>query len=98
MATLLSFFLITWATASPVVRQVSGTSTVDLNNNTGNPLHLASGVLYGIPDAADQIPDQMYTNMGFNYGRAGGAQVAAPGRGWIWGYEEYKVRAFFIFE
>jgi len=37
------------------------------------------------------VADHFYTDMGFNYARAGGAQVPAPGRGWIWGYDEYKV-------
>jgi hypothetical protein len=79
------------ADANPLVsRQVSGTSTVNLNNNTGTPKHLASGILYGIPDTLNQIPDHFYTDIGFNYARAGGAQVAAPGRGWIWGLSEYK--------
>lgn len=72
-------------------KRVSGTSVVSLGNNTGTPGHLASGILYGIPDTPNQIPDHFYEDMGFNYGRAGGAQVAAPGRGWIWGLTEYKV-------
>jgi hypothetical protein len=62
-----------------------------LGNNTGTPQHLASGFIYGIPDQPNQIPDHFYTGIGFNYARAGGAQVAAPGRGWIWGLSEYKV-------
>lgn len=33
-----------------------------------------------------------YTNIGYKYERAGGAQIPAPGRGWIWGLTEYKVR------
>ena len=72
-------------------RQVSGTSVVNLGNNTGTPNHLASGIIYGIPDTQNQIPDHFYTDIGFNYARAGGAQVAA-GRGWIWGLSQYKVR------
>lgn len=74
-----------------VAKRQSGTSVVNLGNNTGTPQHLASGVLYGIPDTANQIPDHFYTDMGFNYARAGGAQIPAPGRGWIWGLTEYKV-------
>lgn len=70
---------------------IQGTSTVNLGNNTGTPAHLASGILYGIPDTPNQIPDHFYTDIGFNYARAGGAQVAAPGRGWIWGLTEYQV-------
>lgn len=60
-------------------------TTVDLSTNLGTPSHLASGFIYGIPDIANQIPDHFYTDMGFNYARAGGAQVLSPGRGWIFG-------------
>jgi hypothetical protein len=67
------------------------TAQVNFANNTGKPQHLASGILYGLPDTANQIPTKFYTDMGFNYNRAGGAQVPAPGRGWIWGLNEYKV-------
>ena len=68
------------------------TANVNFSNNTGTPKHLASGILYGVPDQQNQIPSSFYTGMGFNYLRAGGAQVGAPGRGWIWGMNEYKVR------
>ncbi|TVY75814.1 hypothetical protein LSUE1_G004577 [Lachnellula suecica] len=89
----LSLFLAASALGNPLEkRQVSGTSTVNLGNNTGTPGHLASGFIYGIPDTPNQIPDHFYTDIGFNHGRAGGAQVAAPGRGWIWGLTEYKNR------
>ena len=92
MHNLLAFLLAAVAAANPLAsRQVLGTSTVNLGNNTGTPAHLASGFIYGIPDTQNQIPDQFYTDMGFNYARAGGAQVPAPGRGWIWGLTEYKV-------
>ncbi|KAL9622910.1 MAG: hypothetical protein Q9160_002836 [Pyrenula sp. 1 TL-2023] len=79
------------ALASPAKRD-SVTAVVNLSNNTGAINHLASGTLYGVPDKADQIPDSFYKNMGWNYLRAGGAQVAAPGRGWIWGINEYRNR------
>lgn len=79
------------AFASPAKRD-SITAVVNLSNNTGSIDHLASGTLYGVPDRADQIPTSFYTNMGWNYLRAGGAQVPAPGRGWIWGLTEYEVR------
>ncbi len=94
MYKLLSFLLLaSSAAAGPQVRQtVQGTSVVNLGNDTGVPAHLASGFIYGLPDTPNQIPDHFYTEMGFNFGRAGGAQVAAPGRGWIWGVTEYKVR------
>ena len=49
-----------------LVRRQSGTSVVNLGNNTGTPQHLASGVLYGIPDTANQIPDHFYTDSGYS--------------------------------
>jgi hypothetical protein len=73
-------------------RSVSGNAAVNLNVNTGTPQHLASGFIYGIPDNANQIPSSFYSEIDFGYGRAGGAQVASPGLGWIWGLAEYKVR------
>ncbi|KAF8864063.1 glycoside hydrolase [Acephala macrosclerotiorum] len=92
MFSLLFLALATVVAGSPLVQRDTVTSVVDLSNNTGTPAHLASGFIYGIPDTANQIPDHFYTDIGFNYGRAGGAQVPAPGRGWIWGLSEYKVR------
>jgi len=90
--------LLAVALAAPTVekRSVTGNAVVDLNTNTGTPLHLASGFIYGIPDTKNQIPDSFYSEIDFGYGRAGGAQTAAPGRGWIWGLTEYKVRLCFI--
>jgi hypothetical protein len=77
-------------------RADSVTAAVNFNNNTGTPKHLASGILYGVPDQQNQIPSSFYTGMGFNYLRAGGAQVGAPGRGWIWGMNEYKVSSWYM--
>lgn len=71
-------------------RSVSGTAVVYLGANTGNPQHLASGFIYGIPDTAGQIPDHFYTDIGFNFGRAGGAQT--PATGWLGGENQYVVR------
>ena len=88
--TILCAHIVVGAPKDLAIRQ-SGTSTVNLGNDTGTPKHLASGILYGIPDTPNQIPDHFYTDMGFNYARAGGAQIPAPGRGWIWGLTEYKV-------
>lgn len=80
------------ALAAPALTARDGSSAVvNFNNNTGTPSHLAAGVLYGVPDQQGQIPDQFYTDMGFNYLRAGGAQLGAPARGWIWGVTEYEV-------
>lgn len=73
----------------------SNTAIVDLSVNRGAPKHLASGFIYGEPDtpaSPNQIPDHFYTDIGFNYARAGGAQLDAPCRGWIWGLNEYKCR------
>ncbi|KAH7018741.1 glycoside hydrolase superfamily [Macrophomina phaseolina] len=84
-----------FALATPIAdavfnKRATDTAVVSLANNTGKPSHYASGVLYGIPDTQNQIPDHFYTDIGFNYARAGGAQVASPGRGWIW--NEYPAR------
>lgn len=72
-------------------KRATDTAVVNLGNNTGEPSHYASGILYGVPDTPDQIPDNFYTDIDFKYLRAGGAQVASPGRGWIW--NEYPVRS-----
>lgn len=95
MKLLLSSAILAFSAVSavPQKRQVAGTAYVDLSTDTGTPKNLASGFIYGIPDTPDQIPDSFYTGMGFQYARAGGAQVPAPGRGWIWGLTEYKVCA-----
>ncbi|KAI9655101.1 MAG: hypothetical protein M1821_005584 [Bathelium mastoideum] len=73
----------------------SNTAVVDLSVNKGTPQHLASGFIYGIPDSPanpSQIPSTFFSDIGFNYGRAGGAQLNAPCRGWIWGLSEYQCR------
>lgn len=75
-------------------QDATSTSTVDFRNRTGRPQQLASGFIYGIPLTPDQIPDHFYTEMGFNHGRGGGAQLPAPALGWTWGVTEYKVRDF----
>lgn len=33
-----------------------------------------------------------YSDIDFNYGRVGGAQLSAPVRGWIWGVDEFDAR------
>jgi hypothetical protein len=68
------------------------TAVVNLRENTGPTKHLASGLLYGVPDTSNQIPEHFYRDIGFNYLRAGGAQVPAPGRGWIHSQTEYANR------
>lgn len=82
----------TGAVASPLHLQVrdSVTAVVNFANNTGAPQHLAAGTLYGLPDAINQIPSHFFSDMAWNYERAGGAQT--PGKGWIWGLAQYKER------
>lgn len=80
------------APAEPLAPRQSSSAIVDLSVNTGNPKHLASGFIYGIPDQPNQVQDHWYTDIAFQYGRAGGAQLGAPNRGWIYGLNEYKGR------
>lgn len=69
---------------------VVGVATVDVAVRTGPPCHLASGILYGIPDRPDQIPDHFYKDIGFNYGRGGGSQL--PGtKGYAVSLQDYEV-------
>lgn len=86
------FILAVRASALTVVKRDSNTTTVDLSIHKGHSSHLASGFIYGIPDTKGQIPSQFYSNIGFNYGRAGGAQEGAPNQGWIWGLSDYYGR------
>ncbi|KAF2020393.1 glycoside hydrolase family 39 protein [Aaosphaeria arxii CBS 175.79] len=60
-------------------------AVVDLAVARGPPQYHASGIIYGILDAANQIPDSFYTDIGLHWFRAGGAQMDAPNRGWVWG-------------
>lgn len=89
--------MILYASATPVeiAKRQLGTATVSLAQPSGTPSHLASGFIYGIPDngssVSTQIPDHFYTDIKFNYCRAGGAQLPAPSRGWIFGVEEFDV-------
>ncbi|KAG8671931.1 hypothetical protein FPOAC1_005189 [Fusarium poae] len=68
-----------------------GVATVDLAVTTGPPRHLASGILYGIPDKPDQIPERFYKEIGFNYGRGGGSQLPNT-KGYAVNNEDYKAR------
>lgn len=73
--------------AKPVA---TGVATVDAGVETGPPRHLASGVLYGIPDEPDQVPDHFYQDIGFNYGRGGGSQLPNT-VGFARSLDDYKV-------
>ncbi|KAF5657468.1 glycoside hydrolase family 39 [Fusarium denticulatum] len=73
-------------------RESLGTAVVSLTNNTGDINHLASGIIFGVPDNPSQIPDHMYTDWGFNFLRGGGAQLPSPRAGWTAGVTEYENR------
>jgi hypothetical protein len=68
-----------------------GTSVVNFANNTGTPQYLASGILYGLPEAEKQIPQHFLTDIKLQQYRGSGAQLARPSRGWIFGKSEYEV-------
>jgi len=63
-------------------RNKAGTAIVNLRN-------LASGALYGLPQDVDQIPSHFFTDIGFNFMRAGGSQL--PSKGWIENVTSYEV-------
>ncbi len=74
--------LVVSALATPTTHKLDRrddvTAVVNLASTRGASKHVASGYIYGIPDTLNQIPDHWYTDIGFNYGRAGGAQLGAP--------------------
>lgn len=83
------------AALAPQKRQgaISGIATVSLAEPSGTPSHLASGIIYGLPDNEDgsantNIPESFITGMGLNYCRAGGAQLPDPALGWAAGQYE----------
>jgi hypothetical protein len=81
-------FLIGFIAASRLQpRDLSGPS-IDLKKKLGTSRHLASGILYGLPDDIHQIPFDLLEGFGFNYNRGAGAQV---GHGWVWGKDQYNV-------
>jgi hypothetical protein len=93
MKLLPQFLLLAGVLGNPVQlvpRASTTTAIVDLSANLGSPRYLAAGIIYGEPDTLNQIPDKFYTEPGLNYFRAGGAQLEAPNRGWIW--NEYNGR------
>lgn len=71
----------------------AGTATVRVAQPSGTPENLASGFIYGLRSnedgsANEDIPSELIEGMGFNYCRAGGAQMANS-LGWVAG--EYEV-------
>ncbi|KAL2882028.1 hypothetical protein SGCOL_002769 [Colletotrichum sp. CLE4] len=73
-------------------KDLSGSSYVWLNDNTGTPRHMASGVLSGIPSNPDQILDHWLSDIKFWNLRSGGSQLAEPRRGWTRGLNEFMGR------
>lgn len=56
-ATILGLLLAGTAISSPAPqKRATDTAQVNFRNNTGRPQHLASGLLYGLPDTPNQIP------------------------------------------
>ena len=72
-------------------RNISGTSHVWLDKNTGSPQYMASGILLGIPIDPDQIPDHWLSDIKFWNCRSGGSQLGIGARGWTRGKEEFMV-------
>lgn len=82
------------ANALAVRQDAAGTATVHASEPSGAPENLASGFIYGLRSNEDgstnhDIPAELIEGMGFNYCRAGGAQMA-DSLGWVAG--EYEVR------
>lgn len=74
-------------------QDIAGTATVRVAEPSGSPENLASGFIYGLRSnedgsVNDDIPANLIEGMGFNYCRAGGAQMA-DALGWVAG--EYEV-------
>lgn len=70
-----------------VEKRASGTATVNLAVTQGTPQNLGDGFIYGFPDNADgsantAIPNELRAGSGFNYCRAGGAQLPSPSLGY----------------
>ena len=86
---LLRYIPVITLAALHVLVAADGTAMIDLGDMQGAPQHYASGFLYGIPDTPNQIPSHFYTDISFNYGRAGGAQL--PATGYLGGVSEYTV-------
>lgn len=73
-----------------VEKRASGTATVNLAVTQGSPQNLGDGFIYGFPDNSDgsantAIPSELRSGSGFNYCRAGGAQLPSPSLGYASG-------------
>lgn len=77
--------------ATPTIeKRSSGTATVNLASTIGSPQGLGAGFIYGFPDNSDgsantAIPSSLRDGSGFNYCRAGGAQLTSPSLGYAKG-------------
>jgi hypothetical protein len=60
------------------------TVAVDFSTANGTPLHRASGTIYGFTEDGSLPQDHFYTDIGWHFERAGGAQLDNPG-GWAAG-------------
>lgn len=69
--------------ASPVYAGDESIS-VDFSAGQGAPTYRASGWIYGMAEDASAPADHFFTDVGFRFMRAGGAQLDAPG-GWVAG-------------
>ncbi|GAC96570.1 glycoside hydrolase [Pseudozyma hubeiensis SY62] len=78
------------ATASPIAKRASDTTTVHLNQCSGSPAHFAQGVLYGVNGTS---PPQSYiTDLGINYLSEGGAQIDSQPSGYAASMASYQRR------
>lgn len=76
----LALSLLSAPTATAGDEQIS----VDFAVSGGAPQHLASGTIYGMTESGGLPQDHFYTDIKWNYMRAGGAQLDNPG-GWVGG-------------
>lgn len=81
--------------ATYINKRSAGTASVDLSQRHGEAFQLGAGFIYGFPDdgveAQAAIPDYLISDIKFNAGRAGGAQISATG--WApGGYDGYVGR------
>ena len=76
----LALSLLSAPTATAGDEQIS----VNFAVSGGAPQHLASGTIYGMTESGGLPQDHFFTDIKWNYMRAGGAQLDNPG-GWIGG-------------
>lgn len=79
----LTFVLSVTSAATIRKKDVIGHAVVYLVEDMGQPLHRPSGILYGFPENESQIPDQLFTDIGYGLAgtRTGRGQLLEPLRG-----------------